>query len=283
MRGRSRFANLLLIGEIFRIGPNNIPPGTLIALVGLILIHFEIIAPFLSIRSSCLSLDKILYYEDYPRLITSVLVHANDWHLYYNCVSLIWKGLAIERRMTTPKFLILIAVFTPLTSIVYLLLNFVMLKFTDDYYYSSVCAVGASGVIFALKVIANEMSPDSTHYIMGSIPVKAKYAAWGELIVIYAFVPESSFTGHLAGILVGLAYCNLSIFKKLIAFLSSPFSNRRNAFVGGDHRFYSANENTRRETRRQNFEENYDPRQAYPEIHGELRMGRYTYARVFPR
>lgn len=56
MRGRSRLATMFLIGEIFRLGPNNIPPGTLGILIGLILVHYEIIAPFLTIRSSCLSL-----------------------------------------------------------------------------------------------------------------------------------------------------------------------------------------------------------------------------------
>lgn len=177
--------------------------------------------------------------------------------------------------MKTANFLILIAFFIPIISIVYLFLTFVLFKFTEDYYYSSVCAVGASGVIFALKVVANDISPNSTHYIMGFFPIKAKYAAWGELIIIYILVPQSSFTGHLAGILVGFAYCHLNIFKNLIAIFTSPFGksfnlnkyiqkyviiliisigNTRNTFVGGAHRFRSTfqDEHTRRETRNGN-------------------------------
>lgn len=36
--------------------------------------------------------------------------------------------------------------------------------------------------------------------------MRAKYAVWVELVLIQLFVPNASFTGHLAGILVGMAY-----------------------------------------------------------------------------
>ena len=38
------------------------------------------------------------------------------------------------------------------------------------------------------------------------IPVPSRWACWIELVVIQLLVPRASFTGHLAGILVGLAY-----------------------------------------------------------------------------
>ena len=40
-----------------------------------------------------------------------------------------------------------------------------------------------SGVLFALKVVAVAMNPDSRHYVMGWIPVQARYACWVELLV----------------------------------------------------------------------------------------------------
>jgi len=37
-------------------------------------------------------------------------------------------------------------------------------------------------------------------------PIWSKYAVWAELVLIQLISPNASFVGHLAGILVGLAY-----------------------------------------------------------------------------
>lgn len=41
---------------------------------------------------------------------------------------------------------------------------------------------------------------------MNIIPISSRYACWAELLLIQILVPNSSFIGHLAGILVGLLY-----------------------------------------------------------------------------
>ena len=63
----------------------------------------------------------------------------------------------------------------------------------------------SAGVIFALKVLTTHYTPAGTQYIMG-FPVPSRYACWAELLLIQLLVPRASFTGHLAGILVGLAF-----------------------------------------------------------------------------
>ena len=63
-----------------------------------------------------------------------------------------------------------------------------------------------AGVIFALKVVTTYLLPPGTTYIMGFVPVNSRYACWAELLVIQLMVPNASFLGHLAGILVGLAF-----------------------------------------------------------------------------
>ena len=69
------------------------------------------------------------------------------------------------------------------------------------------CAVGFSGVLFALKVLVNHhfSDPDETSHTFGfDIPKKA--AVWTELLIIQLIVPKASFLGHLAGILAGFVY-----------------------------------------------------------------------------
>ena len=65
-----------------------------------------------------------------------------------------------------------------------------------------------AGVIFALKVLTHQMessAPGSWTYMSG-LAVPARWAVWAELVLIHVLAPGTSFIGHLAGILVGLAY-----------------------------------------------------------------------------
>lgn len=58
------------------------------------------------------------------------------------------------------------------------------------------------------------------------VQIPGKYAAWIELILIHLLVPNSSFMGHLAGILAGVIYCNTifgNVLDKSISFLTGNF------------------------------------------------------------
>lgn len=61
------------------------------------------------------------------------------------------------------------------------------------------------GVIFGLKVLTTHYDRSDVSYLMG-LPISPKYAVWAELVLIQMISPNASFVGHLAGILVGLAY-----------------------------------------------------------------------------
>ena len=54
-------------------------------------------------------------------------------------------------------------------------------------------------------MLATHYTPTHMQRIFG-IPVPSAWACWIELVLIQLLVPNASFTGHLAGILVGLAY-----------------------------------------------------------------------------
>ena len=65
------------------------------------------------------------------------------------------------------------------------------------------CAVGFSGVLFALKVVLSWHS--STSSTIAGFAIPTRYAAWAELLAIQYATPQASFIGHLGGILAGLA------------------------------------------------------------------------------
>lgn len=143
---------------------------------------------------------------DLKRLWLSAFYHVDDTHLVYNMISLLWKGAQLETTLGSGKFAAMIAVLLGLSHglavVSSLLLSFLTRSPTS--YYS--CAVGFSGVLFALKVVLNYNSPSYTN-IYGLL-VPSRYAAWVELLFIQMFVPGTSFVGHLCGILAGLIYMN---------------------------------------------------------------------------
>ncbi|XP_043926172.1 rhomboid-related protein 4 [Protopterus annectens] len=205
MQPRQRGINLgflLLLSQIFQVGVNNIPVVTLGTLALNILLFLK---PMKNLLSVCISVHEAYYQSDWKRLIFSPFHHADDWHLYFNMMSLLWKGKKLEPRLGSAWFAYIIAVFSVLTGVVYILLELVLAELMDDHVYRMQCAVGFSGVLFALKVLNNHYHPGGATVVMG-FPVPNKYSCWVELIVIHFISPGSSFVGHLAGILVGLMY-----------------------------------------------------------------------------
>ena len=83
--------------------------------------------------------------KDWRRLLLSPLHHVDDWHLYFNMASFLWKGIRLEQRLGGAWFLYLLSVFSLLTGLVYLALEAALTELAQDQSYSLTCAVGFSG------------------------------------------------------------------------------------------------------------------------------------------
>uniref|UniRef100_A0A3Q0SPB6 Rhomboid domain containing 1 n=1 Tax=Amphilophus citrinellus TaxID=61819 RepID=A0A3Q0SPB6_AMPCI len=192
---------LLLLVQLFQEGPGNIPAITL-AVLGFNVYLF--VFPAAPPLKACMSLGLVYHNKEWRRLLLSPLHHIDEWHLYFNMASFLWKGVRLERRLGGGWFLYLLSVFFLLTGLVYLLLQALMIKLMEDSL-SRECGVGFSGVLFALKVVSNHFNPGGATYVM-NIRVSNRLASWAELVLIYLIYPGTSLVGHLAGILVGLLY-----------------------------------------------------------------------------
>ncbi|XP_072035090.1 rhomboid-related protein 4-like [Amphiura filiformis] len=203
----------LLMAQIMQVGFNHIPPTTL-ATIGLnVAIYLKVLNPFFQkylrpakITNICVSTYSVWYKQDWQRLLFAAWFHLDDWHLYYNMVSFLWKGRGLEGAFGTAYFAYLIVVFSVLTNIVMVGVNIAAAELLGDQTYITTCAAGFSGVFFTLKVLTSYYTPAHMQRIFG-FPVPSRWACWIELVLIQLLVPNASFTGHLAGILVGLAYC----------------------------------------------------------------------------
>ncbi|KAK2507490.1 hypothetical protein MC885_015874, partial [Smutsia gigantea] len=188
MRQRSRGINaglILLLSQIFHVGINNIPPVTLATLAVNIWLF---LTPLKSLDSTCISVETCYQHKDWLRLLFSPLHHANDWHLYFNMASMLWKGICLERRLGSKCFACIVTTFSLLTGLVYLLLESALAEFTGEPGFRKNCAVGFSGVLFALKVLNNHYCPGGFVNVLG-FPVPNRFACWAELVAIHFTSP----------------------------------------------------------------------------------------------
>ena len=142
------FGVMLLALQLMNFGFDKIPPVTLVAIVSQAAIFLgigDLTRWFPSSSGVCLSTHFVWRQGQWNRLILGQLFHATDMHLYFNMVSLLWKGNMLERKFKSVYFAYLLTVFTILTGIMIVGLNFVLSEVLDDRTYELQCAVGFSG------------------------------------------------------------------------------------------------------------------------------------------
>lgn len=159
-----------------------------------------------SLKQACISVQSVCYSRDWKRIFMSPFFHSGNNHLYYNMASFVWKAVTLERYFGSFYFMYMVAVFSVATGLLYLALSYVLAEVLDQLSMVQSCAVGFSGVIFALKVVTTHIQPNSMTMVMGMFPVPTRLACWAELVLISVIFPNVSFVGHLSGILVGLAF-----------------------------------------------------------------------------
>lgn len=197
---------LFLLSQLYNIGFNRIPPVTL-SFIGInVAVYLGLLNDLPSLGKACVSAQHVWVNGEWKRLLFAAFYHLDDFHLYYNMASFVWKGISLEGRMGSSKFLYILAVFTVLTNVVLVGLDLALANITGNFSYIRTCAAGFSGVIFALKVLTTYNLPSGVSTVMGMFPVPMRWACWTELVLIQLLFPNASFTGHLAGILVGLMY-----------------------------------------------------------------------------
>ena len=214
MRGESRlsqFGIILLIYELFiSIGMGRIPPVTL-GVIGLeVGLFLRVLAPYLGQWTLwpssllCLNAKVIVSQDQFYRIFSAPLFHGSDFHLYYNMISFAWKGINLERRYGSIRFIVLLFTLTGMTGVIYAGLSLALSEHFQDDSFQNQCAIGFSGVLFALKVLANESDGD-----FGLFSVPRQMGIWAELIIVQVLVPNASFVGHLSGIVAGIIVSHL--------------------------------------------------------------------------
>ena len=138
------------------------------------------------------------------RTFGSVFTHADDMHLYWNMGSLLVKGVLLEDRLGSEA----LAVFVAFSIVASSGIQLVVAPFLARAFgYDCGCAVGFSGVLFAMKVVLNygdhAAGSNATSSVWG-VRVASRHAHWLEILVSGYLSPRSSLVGHACGALAGM-------------------------------------------------------------------------------
>lgn len=139
------------------------------------------------------------------RVVLSTIAHADDMHLYYNVTSLLVKGVSMEAKFGSET----LAWFVVYATLMSALLSVAAGAALESLGLSAGCAVGFSGILFAMKVVLNHTThaPDSTERSsVWGVRVAARHAHWLEIVVSSYVNPRSSFVVHAAGAAAGLLW-----------------------------------------------------------------------------
>ena len=170
------------------------PPVTFGLVAVLIATHLGFLVPYpleAVYLSSSLILRASSMEEVLRRAVYSALVHADDVHLYYNVVSLLVKGAMLEQRLGSELFCFFLVYAVVAASAIYVIVGELFADVFGDR-----CAVGFSGVLFAMKVVLDENNNNNNAWGI-------RQAAWAEVFLASYLNPRSSLLGHGAGIIAG--------------------------------------------------------------------------------
>jgi membrane associated rhomboid family serine protease len=149
--------------------------------------------------SVCLSPYLVLRGVQFWRLFTAPLFHIGFMHVALNMMAWTQLGPSLERLVGTLQFVWLTLVFAALGGLLHSLAGV-----SGG---SHECAVGLSGVIFSLVVVDSHLTPTATRTLFGIVNVSTRWYPLALLAALQLLLPSASVLGHLAGVLVGYAYC----------------------------------------------------------------------------
>lgn len=131
--------------------------------------------------------------------VTSIFLHADLTHLFFNMFALLMFGLALEGRIGTRNYLIIFFLAGVLGSVGY------MLTARNEL----IPAIGMSGAIYGIMGALAMLMPGAMVFLGGFFPMPMIFAVffWGISEFLGLFSPGTIARGaHLFGLIIGVLY-----------------------------------------------------------------------------
>lgn len=190
--------SVIAILIIYRLLTQNVATITSI----LILFQMVLFYHFNFLSDGALIPIYVLEYQQYYRVISSIFLHVDQIHLYFNMISLISRGNSIEQIRGIIYYMKLIVGLAISSNLIYISIVYCLhLADISNLYYIPVA--GFSGVLFGLKMIYDlDFAPE--YQVIFGQRIMTKYIVYIELLVVSILHPNVSFFGHLCGIFAAI-------------------------------------------------------------------------------
>lgn len=142
----------------------------------------------------------------YYRVYTSIFTHGNLPHVIFNALAFVSTGGNLERSVGTFHFAWLFVTFAHVAYFASAALAWGLyfgLGYTQGIL---TCAVGMSGVIFALIVCETNYTDVGRRSVFGLFDVASEWYPLALLVLIQLMIPGVSFLGHAGGVVCGWMY-----------------------------------------------------------------------------
>jgi len=129
------------------------------------------------------------------RFVTSIFLHANFAHLFYNMLALFFFGLYLERLVKQKTYFMIFIISGILGNLLFMFVTF------DP----SIPAVGASGAIYGIIGALAALRPFAIVYVYFTpMPLIALAFLWALISFLGIFVPSNiAHAAHFSGLLTG--------------------------------------------------------------------------------
>lgn len=170
----------------------------LLALLGIFFILQLTIAPF----TDLLIFDPLLAFSEPWRFVTSMFLHADLMHIFFNAYALFMFGSLLETRVSKKDYLIIYFGAGLLGGLLYYLTYAIGMI-------PPIPALGASGAIYGILGAVAILLPDLVIFFW-FVPMRMRHAAifWVILEFLGTFDTSSGIASaaHLGGLIFGFAY-----------------------------------------------------------------------------
>mmetsp|Transcript_22707 Transcript_22707/g.29500 ORF Transcript_22707/g.29500 Transcript_22707/m.29500 type:complete len:247 (-) Transcript_22707:316-1056(-) len=150
------------------------------------------------------SFDRVVKGKEYWRAVSAAFSHANTGHLVFNMVAL-WNLRSMEALYGTAGYLSRSMIIWVLSKLFYLMFMYPFSRAPNMIMQrqATVFTVGYSGALFGW-MSAKALSPQAQPYVLfGGLVLQPHVASIFSMLLTQIIVPNSSFFGHLSGILAG--------------------------------------------------------------------------------
>lgn len=196
---------LVLAYAFFRSqGPVRVTPVTLAAVCALVAIHISPSTRRLIVgsRRQVELVPRRVLQGDLANVVVSALIHADTAHILFNSTALVSLGCFLELRYAAENFFCVLWLSLLLSELAFVLLAFVADRLALPFDDLDSEAIGFSGVVFALQVLAGPHEYIHVSWV-GTVPIPPLSVVL-DLVVLQLLIPRVSFLGHLGGVIAGL-------------------------------------------------------------------------------